>query len=68
MNLDDYKPIRTHWITFYVNDDNVKFFDSIEVEHIQKYIKKVIKIIIKNIYRKQAYNSIMCGCFCTGFL
>ena len=38
INLDDYKPIRTHWITFYVNDDNVKFFDSIEVEHIQKYI------------------------------
>ena len=26
------------------------------------------KIIIKNIYRIQAYDSIMCGYFCTGFI
>ena len=26
------------------------------------------RYIIKNIYRIQAYNSIMCGCFCIGFV
>ena len=26
------------------------------------------RYIIKNIYRIQAYNSIMCGCFCIGFI
>ena len=35
----------------------------------QKKSKKIINIknIIANIFRQQAYDSVMCGYFCTGF-
>ena len=26
-NLDEYKSIGTHWVTLYVNGDNVTYFD-----------------------------------------
>ena len=50
---------------FIVNVNNI-FFDSFGVEHIPEEIKKFIgnKNIITNIYRIQAYDSIMCGYFC----
>ena len=53
INLDDYKSIGTHLIVLYVNDNNVPYFDSFEVEHISKEIKTIRgnKIIIKNISR-----------------
>ena len=40
------------------------------MEHIPKEIKKFIanKSIIMNIYRIQAYDSIMCEYFCIGFV
>ena len=38
INLDAYKPIGTHWIALYVNDNNVTHFDSFGVEHIPKEI------------------------------
>ena len=49
---------------------NTIYFDSFGVEHIPKEVKKFTgnKNIIKNIYRLQAYNSIMCGYFCFGFI
>ena len=70
INLDDYKSIGTHWIAFYVNAENVTYFDSFGVEHIPKEIKKFIgnKNIITNIYRIKAYNSITCWYFCIGFI
>ena len=40
INLDEFKSIWTHSIALYVNDDNVKCFDSSGVEHIPKEIKK----------------------------
>ena len=44
-------------------------FDSFEVYHIPKKIKKFIgNKNITNIYRIQAYNSIMCGYLCIGFI
>ena len=54
----------------YVNDNNLTYFDSFWVEHIPKEIKKFVenKNIITNIYRIQAYDSIMCGYFCIGFI
>ena len=54
----------------YVNAKNVICFDSFVVEHIPKEIRKFIrnKNIIKNIYRTQAYYSVMCEYFCTGFI
>ena len=41
-------------------------FDSFGVEHILKEIKTFINN--KNIYRIQAYDSIMCGYFCIGLV
>ena len=54
----------------YVNDNNLTYFDSFWVEHIPKEIKKFVenKNIITNIYGIQAYDSIMCGYFCIGFI
>ena len=53
-----------------MNGNNIKYFDSFGFEHIPKEIKKFIKNknIITHIYRIQAYNSIMCGYFCVGFI
>ena len=46
------------------------YFDSFEVDHIPKEIKKFInnKNIIAKIYRVQNYDSIMCGYFCIEFI
>ena len=56
--------IYIYWIALYVNGDNVTNFD------IPKEIKKFTrnKNIITNIYRMQAYDSIMFGYFCFGFV
>ena len=52
------------------NNKNVIYFDSFGVEHIPKEIKVSLhdKNIITNIFRIQAYYSIMCGYFCIGFI
>ena len=80
INLDEYHDIGTHWVALYVqstsvydtyaNNKTVTYFDSFGVEHIPKEIMKFIsrKEIITNIYRIQAYDSIMCGYFCIGFI
>ena len=49
---------------------DITYFDSFGVEHIPKEIKKFIgsKNIIANIFRIQAYDSILCGYFCIGFI
>ena len=54
----------------YVHGDNLTYFDSFGAEHIPKQIKKLIgnKNIIINIYRIQAYDSVMCGFFSVGFI
>ena len=64
INLDEYKSIETHWIAVYVNGNNIIYFDSFGVQHISKQIKNTIT----NICRIQAYNSILCGYFCIGFI
>ena len=60
----------TPWIALHMNGDNITYFDSFEVERIpietEKFIGK--KNIATNIYRIQAYNSIICGYFCIGFM
>ena len=49
---------------------DVTYFDSFGVEHIPKEIKIFIdkSIVVTNIFRIQAYDSIMCGYFCIGFI
>ena len=63
INLDLYESLGSHWITLYVNAENITYFDSFRVEHIPKEIRRFIgnKNIITNIYRIQAYDSIMCA-------
>ena len=70
INLDEYESIETYWIVLYINPKNVTYFVSFGVEHIPKHIRKFFgsKNIITNIYRIQAYDSIMCGYFCLGFI
>ena len=70
INLDEYRDIGTHWVALYVDDKTATYFDRFGVEHIPKEIIKFIgsKNIITNIYRIQAYDSIMCGYFCIGFI
>ena len=70
INLDEYHDIGTHWVALYVNNKTIIYFDSFGVEHIPKEIIKFIgnKKIITNIYRIQAYDSIMCGYFWIGFI
>ena len=80
INLDEYYDIGTHWVALYVNNKIVTYFDSFGVEHIPKEIMKFIartsfglgshrkRIIKGNIYRIQAYDSIMYGYFCIGFI
>ena len=71
INLDEYSDIGTHWVALYVSNNDVTYFDSFGVEHIPKEMKKFINrsLYIKtNIFRIQAYNSIMFGYFCIGFI
>ena len=54
-----------------MQNNNVKYFDSFGVEHIPKKIKTFIGrslSIALNIFRIQAYDLIMCGYFCIGFI
>ena len=61
INLDEYRNIGTHWVALYVNNKTITYFDSFGVELIPKEIMKFIgnKKMITNIYRIQAYDSIM---------
>ena len=70
INFDEYHYIGTHWVALYVNNKTITYFDSFGVEHIPREIMKFIarKKIITNIYRIQAYDSIMCSYFCIGFI
>ena len=69
INLNEYHDIGTHWVALYVNNKTATYFDSFGVEHIPTEIMKFIarkKKIRRNIYRIQAYNSILCSYFCIG--
>ena len=70
INLDEYSDIGTHWVALYVNNKTVTYFDSFGVEYNLREVKKFIgdKNIIANIFRIQAYDSIMCGYICIGFI
>ena len=68
-------PILVHIGLFCIYKKNdIIHFESFGVEHIPKEIIKFIsstspiKNIITNIFRIQAYHSIMCGYFCIGFI
>ena len=64
VNLDEYSDIGTHWIALYVNNNTVTNFDSFGI--VKKFINN--KNIIANIFRIQAYDSVMCGYFSITFI
>ena len=71
INLDEYSDIETLWVSLWANNsNNVAYFNSFGVEHIPNEIKTFINSenIITNIFRIQAYDSIICGYFCIGFI
>ena len=70
INLDEYENVGTHWIAFQELNNNVTNIDSFGVEHSPKEIKKFIdkSTVVTNTFRMQAYDSIMCGYYCTGFI
>ena len=55
ISLNVYEDVGTHWIALYVKNKEVIYFDSFDVEHVPKEIKKFIGIknIITNMYRTQ---------------
>ena len=62
INLDEYANIGTHWIVLFVKPKYTVYFFSFGIEHISKEINKFIRNNIKsNIFRLQAYDSIICG-------
>ena len=70
INLDEHSDIETHWIALYVQNNDTTYFESFGIEYIPKEIRTFIgnKNIKTNIFRIQAYDSIMCGYFCIGFI
>ena len=62
-NLHQYESIGAHWIALNVTCDNVTYFDSVGVQNIPKEIKN----FIDNRNIQQAFDQILCGCFCIGF-
>ena len=70
INLDEYSDIGIHRIALHIKNNDITYFDRFGVEHIPKEFKAFIKNknIKTNIFRIQAYDSIMCRYFCIGFI
>ena len=70
IRLDKYRSKGPLWIASYVNDNNVIHFDNFGVEYIPNKTRKFIgnKNVKTNIYIIQAFDLIMCGYFCIGFI
>ena len=79
INLDEYENTGTHWVSLFVKTNEAIYFDSFGIEHIPKEINKFIRSkelgpavgnnkIKSNIFRIQAYDSIMYGYFCIEFI
>ena len=78
INLDEYENTGTHWVALFVKTNEAIYFDSFGIEHIPIEINKFInndttksislERIESNIFRIQAYNSIMRGYFCIEFI
>ena len=75
VNFDEYADTGPHWIALYINSNAVTYFDSFGVEPISKEIKKFINkiafkgsTIMTNIFKMQAYDSVMCEYFSIGVI
>lgn len=70
VSLDEFESTKTDWVLLLVNGNKGTYFGSFGVEHIPEEIKKFIrsKNITANIYKVQAYDSIMEGTFALDLL
>ena len=78
INLDEYENTSTHWVALFVKTNEAIYFDSFGIEHVPIEINKFInndttkssslERIESNIFRIQAYDSILCGYFCIEFI
>ena len=70
ITLDEHSDIGTHWVAWWLDNNDVTYFDSFGVEHTPKEIKTFInnKNTKTNIFRIKAYDSIICGYTCIGFI
>ena len=70
INLDEHASIGDHQFANYVKNDAGTYFDSFNVEHVSKEIKQFTdhEIINANIFRVQAYDSIISEYFCIQFI
>ena len=75
INLDEYENTGTHWVSLFVKTKYTVYFDSFDVEHMPKEFlhndttkSSSLERIKSNIFRIQAYDSIMCGYFCIEFI
>ena len=70
ITLDEHSDIGTHWVAWWLDNNDVTYFDSFGVEHTPKEIKTFInnKNTKTNIFRIKAYDSIICGYICIGFI
>ena len=66
INLDEYADVGTHWTALFFVRNEIVYFDRFGVENVPEEIKKFVenKNIIANIFRVQANDSVICGCFC----
>ena len=57
-------------LLYFVKKNESNYFDSFGVEHIPEEIKEFIgnKNIKANIFQVRENDSVMCGCFCRGFI
>ena len=79
INLDEYENTGTHWVALFVKPKYTVYFDRFGIEHIPKEINKCTRSkelghavgnndIKSNIFRIQAYDSIMSGYFAQNLL
>ena len=70
INLEEYENVGMHWVALFVKPKCTVYFDSFVIEHIPKELEHAIgnKEIKANIFRIQAYDSIMCGYYCIEFI
>ena len=69
INLDEYENTGTQWVSLFVKPKYTVYFDTFGIEHMPKEINRFINNDIKtNMFKIQAYDSIVCGYFCIEFI
>ena len=70
INLNERKAEGKHWVSLFIGRNTAVYFDSFGIEYIPLEVLNKIrdKSITHDMFRIQDDQSIMCGCFCIGFI